>query len=205
MSIVIVDGISAAGKSLLLQALQRTLIESRPNYAKFFLTEHFTERYFEKGDTSTESVHEHVLRILNILANVQAMHLEGPFSQKQKILTIVVERLFLTLMSRGMLTKEFFDGHGGFIQGLNIKNIFLYVPPDLIAKRIEKSLSHRNAQWHDFVLSLGGVEGAARHFLVQQEKMLALSDALQEFMTTHTVKVANVDVLSQPELLESLL
>ena len=48
MSNIIIDGISNIGKTILLQNIQKRVIKDGGyRYSNFFISEHFTERFFE--------------------------------------------------------------------------------------------------------------------------------------------------------------
>ena len=127
MLILVFDGVSGAGKSVLLNAFQNFLVKERSNYSKVFLCEHLTERYFENKTINKESVEKHVLKILSITKDIQSIQDESRFNKNQKILSIVIERLFLTFMSKDLLDIDFFQKHNEFIQSLDIKSVFLYI------------------------------------------------------------------------------
>lgn len=109
MCITIVDGIPASGKSLYLHSCKRRHLSTNPNYSIHVLTEHFTERFLEKEVPINGLVAAHVLNIISIVKNLQRLHTEGPFSDNKDIQTIYVERLFLTLLSKSLLSMDFFD------------------------------------------------------------------------------------------------
>jgi predicted ATPase len=205
MSIIVIDGISVSGKSVLLKALQRRVLDLWPNYSKLVLTEHLTERLFERRNASPAQVHLHVARVLRLAAELKAMQAEGPFSDNGAISTIMIERLFLTLMSRGLMTASFFSEHAVLVDSVELKSVFLFVPLDQIKDRIAQSLTHRKAGWIDFIASLGGVEGAAASFEKQQDEMRHLNENLRPYMQTQTIEVADTAELFVDATLDGIL
>ncbi len=188
MSVVIVDGISASGKTMFIKSVQETLYKECPNYSKLILTEHLTERFFEGKIIKTEDVTKHVLKILEAVALIKSFKEGGRFSDNEKILNIYIERLFLTLMSRGLLDISFFKKNSRLIERLQIKSILLYIPEELILHRLQNTLSHRNERWKNFLLSFGSLEKASLHFLKQQKKMHSLQRKLSPYIETEIIE-----------------
>lgn len=205
MSVVVIDGISASGKSLLLQALQRKALDQRPNFSTLVLTEHLTERFFENRNVSQTQVHLHVARILRVSDELKALQAESPFPEAGKRVTIMVERLFLTLMGRGLMTADFFSEHAALVESTAPQCVLLLVPPGQIEQRIAQTLTHRNTGWCAYIESLGGIERAAEHFERQQDKLLQLNELLSKYVPTHTIQVADTAELTRNAILEKFL
>ena len=205
MSVVIIDGISGSGKSRLLVGLQRLAQQRTPTYTKLFLTEHMTERFFERVNPSIPEVHAHVARLLRVVAEMEAIRAAGPFAQHDRILTMTLERLFLTLMSRGLMTMDFFAEEGELISATRMRHIFLMIPQGLIKDRIARSLLHRTKAWVDYVESLGGLTGAVTHFATQQEVMAEANARLPNTIERMTLEVSELTNLDDETLLEGLL
>ncbi|CAG9001645.1 MAG: hypothetical protein CENE_03668 [Candidatus Celerinatantimonas neptuna] len=205
MSAVIIDGISGAGKTLLLQGLQRVAQEQVPNYSKLIITEHMTERFFEKVTPSVCDVHTHVARILRLVDQLQLVRAAGPFATHDRILTIAVERLFLTLISRRLMTSDFFVQEAELIASLKLRHVFLVVPDEQIEERIARSLSHRTKAWADYVDSLGGLRGAVQYFSARQTDMTEANAQLPDSITRKTLEIFELEQLKDNELLEELL
>ena len=205
MTLILIDGISASGKSLLLKNLQSKIIKERENYTKIILTEHMTERYFENKNLDVATIHDHVARILNLILEIQKIQDDSPFKGNEKVVTAVIERLFLTLMSRNLLTSHFFTEHDQLIQSLKIKNIFLYIPPDLIEQRIQTSLGHRNEKWEEFILKLGGVKSACNYFNAQQENMKICNEILSQHINTEMFIIDTLKKFQDENFLKDIL
>lgn len=203
MTTTIIDGISLAGKSIVLQEIQKNLLKTQPNFSKLFISEHLTERFFENKHPSIDDIHRHVSRILHSGLTLKEMQEESPFSN-QNILTIFIERLFLTFMSRGLMTEAFFTENDKLIQRANIKNITLVIPERHIKERIETSLLHRNPRWKDFIETLGGVSMTVNHFSQQQEKMLALNTVLANYIETEVITINDISELKNTLVIERI-
>jgi hypothetical protein len=205
LTAIIIDGISASGKSILLQGLRLISEERATNFTKLFLTEHLTERFFEKEMPLRSGIHEHVARILRLVGEIQSMQAASPFADNKKILTITIERLFLTLLSRGLMTTDFFSEEAELVKKTDLKNIFLVVPKALIGERIAQSLIHRNQGWRDYIGRLGGLSGAISHFQAQQDTMWRANEALSKHISTEAIEVADLADLSDKNFLEGIL
>lgn len=205
MAAIIVDGISASGKSFLLRALKRMSDDSSPNFTKLYLTEHLTERFFEQNLPPRLGIHEHVARILRLAGELQAIKAASPFSSNKNVVTIIIERLFLTLLSRELMNESFFDDHAELLNHVELKSVLLVIPEALIEERIARSMGERNQGWHDYIERLGGLRGATAHFLAQQERMLQANKFLTEYIASEVVEVVDVEMLSDNHLLGRLL
>lgn len=205
MSAIVVDGISASGKSLLLQGLQRISGESHPNCTKLILTEHLTERFFEKEVPSRAGIHHHVARILRLVNELQSIHAASPFFATPGIVTAMIERLFLTLMSRDLMSIDFFSEHAELVEATALRSVLLIVPEALIKDRIDQSLMHRNQGWRDYINRLGGLSGAALHFHRQQDAMRRANEALSAHIPTQILEIDNPAEIFEDKLLRGIL
>lgn len=201
MTTLVVDGISASGKSTLLAALQRHLLDTRPNYTKLLLSEHFTERWLEGRGADAEA---HVSRVLRLVAELRQLQADGPFAGFDQVLCILIERLFLTLITRGLLTPDFVARQSALIDTARLRSVLLIVPPAEIAQRIATSLTHRSGRWVEYVDSLGGAGAAAGHFAQQQDRMLAANEGLGRHMPTRVIEVTDMELLTAPATLDAL-
>ncbi|PWC12609.1 hypothetical protein [Brenneria corticis] len=135
----------------------------------------------------------------------EAMQDDSPLCRNDKILTLIIERLFLTLMSRGLMTIDFFGGiTAALVKQAKLHSIFLVVPPEHIKARIVQSLEHRNPGWVDFILSLGGIDQATSHFIKQQENMFSLNETISTYKHA-IIEVDDIADLSDETLLENIL
>jgi hypothetical protein len=179
--------------------------EHVPNYTKLIITEHMTERFFEKASPSVRDVHTHITRILRLVEQMQSIHAAGPFAAQDRILTIIIERLFLTLMSRRLMDADFFVQETDLIAALRIRHFFLVVPKELIEERIARSLPYRSKAWADYVDNLGGLPGAVAHFTAQQASMAEANTLLPDAIERKTLEVTSLEQLKNHALLEELL
>lgn len=189
----------------MLRTLQSMVNDSCPNFTKVYLTEHLTERYFESTSPTVADVHEHVAHVLQVVRDLQSLQRSGPFSANSKMLTITIERLFLTFASRNLLTTDFFVEHSGLIDALELKNLLLVVPNELIVDRIVISMQHRNQGWINYISRLGGVPGAVTHFRQQQDAMLRASDTLAAYMPVYQLIITDLDELTWQNAVEQFL
>lgn len=205
MTTIVVDGISASGKTTLMAALQQRMLDTRRNYSKLVLSEHLTERWLEGGAPDSAAVEAHVARLLRLAADLQQLYSDGPFAGTPQVLSVLIERLFLTLITRGLLAPDFAARQAPLIERVRLHGVLLVVPPAEIEERIAGSLEHRNPKWAEYIASLGGTRSAVDHFALQQQRMIAASDDLRRYMPTQVIEVTGVEVLVASSTLEALL
>lgn len=205
MTALIIDGISASGKSYLLRALKKHADEERPNFTKVHLTEHLTERFFEGKSLVSTDIENHVVDILNIVERLQRIKRDSPFANNAKVITITIERLFLTLMSRDLMNDEFFARHGDLIKQIDIRSLLLVIPDQLIKARLERSLIERNEGWRSYIAGLGGLSKAVDHFSAQQQRMKRAHSVIDAHLQATIVEVQDVSDLSNSKFLRGLL
>ncbi|HIP33785.1 MAG TPA: hypothetical protein EYG89_03435 [Bacteroidia bacterium] len=191
MGIIIIDGVSASGKSILLEDVQTKLLKERLKFTKLILSEHLTERYFEDKKPTEKMVSLHIENILELVKNIQNIQDNSQFKDNKKVVSILIERLFLTFMSRGLLNDKFFIEKGSFLEDLNIHQVLLIIPKEDFEYRLESTLERRNKYWLEFINSLGGLTGAISHFSKQQEKMIKASETLNKYMKVTHITVSN--------------
>ena len=193
MSLIIVDGVSASGKSIALKNIQKNLINNTPNFSKLIITEHLTERFFEDKLISKKKVLKHVDTILKNISNFTKIRLNSRFKDKSDVLTIYVERLILTFYSRGLIDSLSIDTLSPLLQELESKHYLLVIPNDSFRDRIESTLIYRNKFWKDYVSSLGGVNGAINYFKEQQDRMIEGSILLSKHIPAKIISIDDVE------------
>jgi hypothetical protein len=196
----VVDGICGSGKSTILRTLQSVLGDDWPNFSKLHISEHLTERFFERVQPTQAAVHDHVARVLRIVCEVQAIHRSSIYATDVRATTITIERLFLTFASRKLLTDRFFREHTDLLSALELKSVLLIVPSELITDRIAETIRHRNQGWSDYIARLGGLSGAVEYFRQQQDAMLRANDMLAVHIPSQTLTVAHPEELTGREL-----
>ncbi|MEI7600735.1 MAG: hypothetical protein WCJ41_15615 [Aestuariivirga sp.] len=205
MSLLIIDGISCAGKSLLLANLQRVAQQGAVNFSKLFISEHLTERVFEGLAPTSSDVRAHTLRLLDVAYGLRSILSDSPFAERPRTLSMVIERLFLTFMSRGLLTLDFFAEHRELLHALAPRHVFLVVPEGEIERRIVDSMERRSPLWANFISSLGGAQTAAHRFATQQAAMASANAALPDTIAKLTFEISDLAFLSDPNFAEKLL
>lgn len=205
MSALIIDGISASGKSFLLRALKQKSDQENPNFTKFHLTEHFTERFFEGKIFKKSDIDHHVVKVLTLVKDLQTIKRDSPFDRNIKILTITIERLFLTLMSRNLLSDNFFITHANIFECMDMRSVLLSIPEQIIEARLERSLLERNEGWRSYIVSLGGLARAVDHFKAQQDRMKHAHGIIAAHLPAMIIEVQDVSDLSEPAILGDFL
>lgn len=144
MSLIIIDWVSASWKSTALKRLQHELTETVPNYSKLFLSEHFTERFFEGKEKTKQSVQDHVRDIIQKVAAFHELHQNTRFHDSPLIFSMYLERLLLTFYSNDLIEDDIMIEMATLLSRLNAKHILLTIPSDLFEQRLISTFSVRN-------------------------------------------------------------
>ncbi len=190
MAIILIDGVSASGKSAALQNLDSVWNKTTPCYSKLIITEHFTERYFEGKHISKATVTQHIESILDTIRQVKQLHDNSPFARKTEILNVYIERLLLTFYSRNLIDEQTISRFAEILSIWNSTHYLLIIPPSKFKVRLADTIERRNAVWKTYINdTLGGIDQAAFHFQAQQEAMLEGHSKLSKYMKTQVITV----------------
>jgi hypothetical protein len=121
------------------------------------------------------------------------------------VLTIFIERLFLTFASRGLMSMTSLLDHAVSLSRVRTESVLLVIPPDQILERVQISLTHRGAAWAGYIEACGGAAEASGRFKRQQDEMLRLNEKLSPYMRTRTIEVADMQTLQDASVIEGLL
>ena len=201
MSLTIIDGVSASGKSIALKEIQKALLEERLNFTKLILTEHLTERFFEDKKPTVSTVSAHVVDILKLVEKIFNIQKNSRFNGNNKVVTVFIERLFLTLMSRELIEESFFSDNEALLTGLDIHHVLLVVPDEHFKNRLESTLERRNKHWTHFINGLGGLNSAIDYFKSQQDQMIKANGSLSQYMKVSLIEVPDVDDIHVKQIL----
>jgi hypothetical protein len=194
MPVVLVDGVSASGKSIAIKKIQNRYSETVPNFSKLIITEHFTERYFEDKVISQEAVEMHIKSIFEKVISFKELQNSSRFAKKDDILTVYIERLLLTFYSRDIISEITFNHLANAFSMLGCKHYLLTIPTDKFKERLASSLDRRNQFWSEYINNkLGGLDKAVLHFQKQQDSMLEGSELLSKYMKTEVISVDDVE------------
>lgn len=193
MTVKIIDGVATSWKSTALKEIQKKLVEKVPNYSKFIISEHFTERHFEGKETLKETVEDHIESILESVWRFKDLHRKNKFAQKSDVLSVYIERLLLTFFSRKILDESSFMRLEPLFSSLDCKHILLTIPANKFEERLSSSLKIRNEFWSKYINDeFGGLEWAIIHFQNQQKNMIKWHEVLSKYMSTEIIEVDDV-------------
>ena len=193
MPVILVDGVSASGKSIAIKKIQNKYSETVPNYSKLIITEHFTERYFEDKEISEEAVQKHIKSIFDKVISFKELQDSSRFAGKADILTVYIERLLLTFYSRNIINEHTFNHLAEEFSMLDCKHYLLTIPTEKFKERLVSSLEIRNKFWSEYINNkLGGLDKAVIHFQKQQDSMLEGSEILSKYMRTEVIAVDDI-------------
>ncbi len=169
MSLLIVDGIIATGKTSLVAQLQ-TEPEFLERPTKLVISEHITERVLEGRSPTTD---DRVALLKTTLSSIESLHRiiqESKFAGLAKYAPCVI-------LERFHLTHAANDRHLGpymaldeVLANLNAHLAFLYHSEEALEERIEETRRQRGEHWCTYLDGFGGRQGALDHFRRLQER-----------------------------------
>jgi len=172
MTVLLIEGVAATGKSTLLAELQKTdLWQSLPT--KVVLSEHYTERVLELTAPDTDAR----LRLLTQHVHT-AEYLHGLWSGSRfKDLVgyrphILCERFHLTHAAQ---INDFgpFRPLDDRLSAVGAVLLFLYHPQQALLARIKETIRIRPPKWQKWLNSLGSEEDIAHYFLSLQDRSMS--------------------------------
>lgn len=200
---IIIDGVTASGKTSVLKILKQSLEASKPEMSKIFLSEHYTQRMLEhkkeSGDLCFNDVKIHINEILNSLKVYDAMLKKSKFNNDPRgaELLVVLERFFLTHMIELNLNNEeekYLLNIYNELEEYNVKQFLLVIPEELMRDRIMSTLKYRNEYWEQFLYSLGKTEDdIVKYFIDWQRKMLSKTEEIRNNRNIKIIKIIDND------------
>lgn len=198
MSVNIIDGVSTSGKSVVLKKMQLFLWKELPEKSKWFITEHFTLRYFKKKAITPKAVTDHIKKLFNNILEFKKIQADSIMINKPDLLTVCIERLLLSFYSRNHIGEEAFKELAELFDKLDTVHYLLKIPDDKFEQHLTSSLIHRRNDWRLHIESLGGIEKAIPFYKNRQDKMIEGHYLLSKYSKTQiiTLEDTNTDFLN---------
>lgn len=202
---IIIEGISASGKSTILSYVQKRLQAEMPHSTKLFISEHYTQRMLEhameNNTLNSQMVKGHIDKIIDYLQMFQAMLDESKFnlipSGAEAFVTI--ERFLLTFLATqsGRAIKDYSLEDAKVqlakLRKMNITQYIFVLSKDRLRKHIQRTLTHRNDQWASYIDAKGGIDNMVDESMEWQDNLLSLSESLKQSMPTKKIEITNWD------------
>jgi thymidylate kinase len=192
---LIIEGVTAVGKTAVLGLLQARLAVEWPACTKVLLSEHYTERVLEDRKASRTLTFQDALRhsgeIVSLLEQLNSWKARGKFLDKSgnAEILVLVERFFgshvanlrlslgenlpaSTLQDAVSLYKK--------IAALGLRVVILTIEPALIPAAVADTLDRRNDAWRAYVSTLGDIDAVAAHYQDWQSSLLAFYARLED-------------------------
>ena len=197
---IILEGISASGKSSILTLIQQRILQEYPASTKLFISEHYTQRMLEhKLETqnlTSDHIEDHVDKIISNLGMYQDMLNQSKFAGRLSgaDVFVTIERLLLTfLATQGAITADYSEVSAkkqlGQLSELNIRQHLLVLSENTLRDHIARTLTHRNDQWAQYVESKGGIDKLTSESLEWQDNFLSQAKRYKDVIKTEIVKV----------------
>ena len=183
----IIEGVTAAGKSCLLSALQNLSVTYYPKATKLFISEHFTQRNFEHlcGEENLFSaVQENLDTTLLVLEEFQGKLNQSKFVQKKTLLQGSIERFYLTYLVEGLINLKLAKEIAVRLKCIRCQQVILKIPPALIEERVFSTVKYRNQDWQEYLDSLGSRKQIVKYFTEWQKKLLTYAQEMELMIPT---------------------
>jgi hypothetical protein len=184
---LIIEGVSASGKSTILRTLQEQLAIQRPSCTKLMLSEHYTERLLEvakhDGSLSYETALDHVADLVVTLRHIANWKTTGKFSGvggNAEIL-VLIERFFgahvanLRVSSHSELPDNVRRAASDLyaeLHSMGFSIAVLTVSPEMIPTLIADTRHRRNAEWGRYLNSIGDARAIESHYSSWQNELI---------------------------------
>jgi thymidylate kinase len=184
---LIIEGVSASGKSTILRMLQEQLAIQRPSCTKLMLSEHYTERLLEvaknDGTLSYETALHHVADLVATLKHIANWKALGKFSAvggNAEIL-VLIERFLgahianLRVSSNNELPDDVRKAATGLyaeLHNMGFSIAILTVPPEMMPTLIADTRHRRNAEWSRYLNSIGDAAAIESHYSHWQDELI---------------------------------
>jgi len=194
MTILLIEGVVATGKTTLLTALQQVAPwQERPT--KLVLSEHYTERVLELTRPTVDSRLTLLSRHVDICETLHEIWSTSRFRDSRLLAPIVLcERFHLTHAAQISALAPFYALEQRLLK-CDALLVFLYHPPELILERIKATEVTRHAMWQRWLRSLGSDQDMASYFLGLQEssaKFFAASKLPKISFEAHRLSAADM-------------
>src|SRR5688572_8187717 len=132
MTVILLEGITAAGKTAVFKQIQALLTEKKPNFSKFYISEHLSQRllaHVVDPSTKQKMAEDHLTMLMNFIKYLAAMHQQSVFGQRQQpIVFIVIERCFLSHLCDHTVSLDFVLHLLHSLAGIHFQQYLLTVP-----------------------------------------------------------------------------
>ena len=207
MQIALFEGVSGAGKTTLLQHIKKKIIEQ--NHSKFtqlFFSEHMTERVFEPafhdGVLHSDHVKAHLMGIISHLEDLSKAYTLSPFARSPKpVCQAFIERFGISHCLKQYLTEDDLNTVFQKFSCLHSPVILfhLQLKEEQIFNNIQRSLTHRDQAWADYVETQGGVERIADKLWAEQKQATSLIETLSPYIYVKYLDMSSSDYASLAE------
>jgi thymidylate kinase len=184
---IIVEGVTASGKSTILRSLQQRLAIERPTTTKLILSEHYTERVLEDARASHTLTHnktlQHITELVSTIEQINSWKVNGKFADisGNSEIIVLVERFYgahvANLESLGVSVPQtilqslatLYDR----LASIGMSIAILTVQPELLPAAVADTRGNRNQEWSNYLDSIGDREAINAHFLNWQERLVS--------------------------------
>lgn len=200
---VIIEGVSAIGKSTILSGLQDKISQTYPNSTKLFISEHYTQRMLEhiaeKGELQPSDIRNHVDAIIKNISTYQQMLDHSKFAARPsgaQAFATVERFLFTYLMSDDQPKKQKYSKISASRQlkkmkELNFAQYLIVASPDKLKRNLADTLDRRNEAWAQYVKEKGGIDKIAETSLEWQNKLTQLAKKYEREFPTKVITIDN--------------
>lgn len=200
---IIIEGISASGKSTILNKVQSMLNANMSSSTKLFISEHYTQRMLEheveSGVISADKISKHIDSIINNLSIYQRLIDKSKFANRPSGAEVytTIERFLLTFITAHptILNNETFikvaKKQMQKLSKLNIAQYVLILPDDKIQEYLTDTLKRRNKAWENYINQKGGITKMSVQAQDLQHRLLAASSHFNDCMKTNLITVAD--------------
>lgn len=176
MSGVIIEGISASGKSIIFKKLtNRDWYKEKQS--KIQLSEYLTERIVENIEPTVDKRVELLEGYVDILEKVYFNFYNSRFkntSSERVNPFFILERFHMTHSVESSSFNAFKDIDNR-LDNMNFKLILLIIDENAVKERLIDTFPRRPATWKNYCLSFGGINGAVEKYVNMQRKLLDFS------------------------------
>jgi len=172
MTVLLIEGVVATGKTTLLVELQKTdLWQSLPT--KFVLSEHYTERVLELTAPDTDARLQLLSRHVNTAEYLHTLWSSSRFKDQVEYRPhMLCERFHLTHAAQ-INDFEPFRSLDERLKAVGAVLLLLYHPEQALLTRIKDTIPIRPPKWQRWLNSLGNEEDIARYFLSLQYRSMS--------------------------------
>ena len=200
----IIEGVVASGKTTFIRELQYALATKHPSRTKIYISEHYTERVLEdekaKFSLKVRDTVSLALSFVKQLEGIASWKSESKFNQNQgnAMIDSILERF---LGSHYANLKALGLWHSNSDNELEIVNIYkrlqalgfsvviLQLPDSLIAQAVVNTKRYRNANWHQYLETIGNEQQVEAYYLNWQNNLFEFYNRLSDLIKIKTIIV----------------